>query len=79
MCYGCNYVSGQRYINCKRKKKKKKRDMHQSIVTNWIRTRINICLLRSTPVCIRGSRSYKIDHDPINDIDIKLATVASEI
>ena len=50
-----------------------KRDLHQSIVTNWIRTRINFYLLRSTLLCIRGSRSYKIRHDPINDIDIKLA------
>ena len=42
------------------KKIAEKRQLHQSIVTNWIRTKISFALLKSTVICLRGSRSIRI-------------------
>ena len=33
------------------------RELHQSIVTNWTRTKISFVLLKSPLLCLRGSRS----------------------
>ena len=34
-----------------------KRELHQSVITNWIRTKITEVLLKSTLLCLLGSRS----------------------
>ena len=34
-----------------------KQELHQSIVTNWLRTKIFVALLKSALLCIRGLRS----------------------
>ena len=34
-----------------------KRELHQSVVTNWIRTKISFALLKSALLCLLGSRS----------------------
>ena len=39
------------------KKIPEKRDLHQSIVTNWIQTNISFALLKSVLLCLPGSRS----------------------
>ena len=39
------------------KKIAEKREVHQSIVTNWIRTKISFVLLKSALPCFRGSKS----------------------
>ena len=34
-----------------------KRELYQSIITNWIRTKISFALLKSALLCLRGSRN----------------------
>ena len=36
-----------------------KRNLNTSIVTSWLRTKVNFTLLRSILICSRGSRSLK--------------------
>lgn len=54
-----------------------KRDHQISVVTNWIRTKLSFSLLRSTLLCVRGSRSHKLACDRIADTDINLASAIS--
>ena len=44
------------FYNRLAKKIAEKRELHQSIVTNWIRTKISFTLLKSALLCLRGSR-----------------------
>ena len=48
-----------------------KMNEHISVVTNFTRTRYCFALLRSTLLCIRGSRSHKVRS--LEDTDFKLA------
>ena len=44
-----------------------KRDLPKS----WVRTKISFALIRSTLICLRGSRSIKSSTMAINDIDVQ--------
>ena len=48
-----------------------------SVVMNWLRCRLSFAALRSSIMCIRGSRSSI--HHPIHDADITLATYEGRI
>ncbi len=50
----------------------RKRDKPYSIVMSWLRCKLSFAAIRSSIMCIRGSRSYT--HRPIRDIDITLAS-----
>ena len=57
-----------------------KREDDERIVTNWLRTKISFCLLRSALLCIRGSRRQKLpDLISFKDTDVKLAAEESKI
>ena len=45
------------FYNKLAKKIAEKRELHQSIVTNWIRTKISFALLKSALLCLSGSTS----------------------
>lgn len=47
----------------------RKRNLQQSVVTSWIRKKINFALIRSMSMCLRGSRS--IEKCVSNDIEIE--------
>ena len=47
-------------------------DENLSVVTNYTRTRFSFALLRTTILCIRGSRSHKYTNLS-KDVDFKLA------
>ena len=47
----------------------KKRNVSVLKTTNFIRTKISFSLLRSTLLCLRGSRSLRKEHS-INDIEL---------
>ena len=49
-----------------------KKDIPKSVVTNFIRTKISFCLLRTMLTCVRGSRSHKLDTN-ISETDINIA------
>ena len=55
-----------------------KRDIPNSVATKYVRTRMSFSLLRSTLVCVRGSRSLKKVFD-LNEVDMSLVNCVSEI
>ena len=54
-----------------------KRDIAPSVATTFVRTKISFSLLRSTLLCLRGSRSIRRNIDM--DVDISLTNSLSEI
>ena len=56
-----------------------KRDIASSMAKAWIRTKISFCLLRTTNLCIRGSRTKLGESEHLRDTNIRLATTNSGI
>ena len=56
-----------------------KRKINISDATCHIRTKINFSLIRSLVLCVRGSRSLRVEQKPISDTDIVLANTMSDI
>ena len=56
-----------------------KRDEHLSIVSAWIKTRLNFSLIRSTLLCLRGSRSITKIETNVSETDFTLAVSSSKI
>ena len=56
-----------------------KRDISSSIAKNWIRTKLNFCLLRTTNLCIRGSRGKLYETEQLRNTNIVMATVDAGI
>ena len=56
-----------------------KRNASESNTKNWIRTRLNFCLLRSQIMCLRGSRSIRRCDQAVHDTDINLVIEESKI
>jgi hypothetical protein len=58
-----------------------KRNIECSIATSWIRTKLSFSLLRTTLLCIRGSRSdKKCDFiESLKDSDLKMAASSAMI
>ena len=47
-----------------------KRNINKSMVVSWMRTKLNFSLLRSMLLCLRGSRSQKLEEVNLQDIEI---------
>ena len=64
---GCGREA-ERFLSVLAKRISDKRDIEQSVVTNWIRSVLSFALLRSAILCVRGSRNRKrkFDIDPGN-------------
>ena len=46
----------------------------------WVRTKLSFCLLRSTHLCWRGSRSRRqLMHEPVADTDIKVVMIDAKL
>ena len=57
-----------------------KRNIDNSEAANYIRTKLSFSLLRSSLICIRGSRSHQLKRKvPISETDIELANFISDI
>ena len=57
-----------------------KRNENLSIVSAWVKTKINFSLIRSTLLCLRGSRTIrKAEMNNINELDFTLVVKTSEI
>ncbi|KAG1714378.1 Protein lifeguard 1 [Nymphon striatum] len=54
-----------------------KKNENTSVTMSYIRTKLSFSLLRSTLLCVRGSRSVKLKHHSldIKDVDFKVAAV----
>ena len=72
-------VEGSNFYNKIAEKIAEKRDIASSLMKSWIRTKLSFCLLRTTNLCIRGSRGKKFEAEPLKDTNIQLATVDSQI
>ena len=56
----------------------KKRDIGQSMVTNWLRTKISFALVKAAVLCLRGSRSIRKVND-INGENIEISDFVGKI
>ena len=57
-----------------------KRNIDQSVARSWVRTKLNFSLIKSTNLCIRGSRSRKvIDQLEVASTNIKMVMVDAKM
>ena len=56
-----------------------KRDIASSVAKSWIRTKISFSLLRTTHLCIRGTRRKLYEVEKLRDTNIQMATVDTRI
>ena len=54
-----------------------KRDIMSSVAKSWIRTEISFSLLRTTNLCLRGSRGKRFEAELLQDTNMQVATVSS--
>lgn len=73
-------VEAKRFYHRLIEKIAEKRGDEVSVATNWLRTKLSFSLLRSSLLCIRGSRSHKVlDVVSFKDTDVKLAAHQSQV
>ena len=58
-CLGGMSVESTHFYNKVADRISEKRDIHISKGRSWVRTKLSFCLLRSTHLCIRGSRTKR--------------------
>ena len=56
-----------------------KRDVSLSVSMCFLRVQLSFSLLRSTRICIRGSRSRSLPSEPIRDIDFTIACTKARL
>ena len=56
-----------------------KRDIVSSMAKAWIRTKVSFSLLRTTHLCIRGTRSKLYEAEKLKDTNIQMATIDTGI
>ena len=78
-CFGGMGKEAMRFFNRLRTKIAEKRDDNISSTINLIRTKLSFSLLRSALLCIRGSRSHKVEALPFKDSDVALAVCQAKI
>ena len=78
-CFGGMGTEATRFYGRLGAKIAEKRDNHMSETLNFIRTKLSFSMLRSGLLCIRGSRSHKVEGGHIKDQDIKLAVSEANI
>ena len=79
-CLGGMSVECAHFFNRLADKLSEKRDITTSQGRTWVRTKLNFCLLRSTHLCIRGSRTRKqFSTDSLADTDIPKSMVEAQI
>ena len=54
-----------------------KRDIQSSVAKSWIRTKISFSLLRTTNLCMRGSRTKLHEAEPFRDTNMRMAATNS--
>ena len=56
-----------------------KRDIVSSMAKAWIRTKVSFSLLRTTHLCIRGTRTKLYEAEKLKDTNIQMATIDTGI
>ena len=78
-CFGgMSFECGNLY-NKVAEKIAEKRDICASVAKNWIRTKLSFCLLRTTNLCIRGSRTKLFEAEHLKDTNIQMVAMDSGI
>ena len=78
-CFGGMGTEALRFYNRLGVKIAEKRDDYVSVTISLIRTKLSFSLLRSSLLCIRGSRSHKVEGMPFKDHDVALAVSQAHI
>ena len=75
-CLGGMSVECSHFYNRIADKISEKRDINTSKGRAWIRTKLSFCLLRSTHLCIRGSRTKRqFTYETVADTNIQSALI----
>ena len=69
-CFGGMSRECSRFFSQAAELMAEKRKQPKSIISGWLKTRLNFSLLRSCTLCVRGSRSYQINREGLSNIDI---------
>ena len=68
--YGGYGRETSRFISLLIEKVAEKRDMHTSLVANYIRTKLSFEIVRSQVLCVRGSRTLKKSCLDIGEVEV---------
>ena len=52
-----------------------KRDLPNSVVAGWLRCRLSFALLRTTLLCVRGTRARRVNFDPNIELSVSAARI----
>ena len=63
-------IETSRFVSRLIEKLSTKKDMEQSVVANYVRTKISFELIRSQVACIRGSRQLRKIHIDSGDMEL---------
>ena len=78
-CLGGMGVEGMNFYNRVAEKIAEKRKIEPSQAKAWLRTKLSFSLLRTTNLCIRGSRTKLPEAEPLREINIEMAILDSRI
>ena len=78
-CFGGMSVECSNFYNRVAEKIAEKRDIASSMAKSWIRTKISFSLVRTTHMCIRGSRAKLFDCEKLKDVTIQMGTADTRI
>ena len=78
-CFGGMSIECSNFYNRVAEKIAEKRDIVSSVAKSWLRTKISFSLLRTTNLCIRGTRAKLYEPEKLMDVNIQMAAVDSMI
>jgi hypothetical protein len=52
-----------------------KRGLPNSVVAGWLRCRLSFALLRTTLLCVRGTRARRVNVDPNIELSVSAARI----
>ena len=78
-CFGGLSVECTHFYNRIAEKLAEKRNISSSKAKAWIRTKLSFSLLRTTNLCIRGSRTKLQEKEALRDINIQMALVDTRL
>ena len=79
-CLGGMSVECNQFYNKVADKISEKRDISISKGRAWVRTKLSFCLLRSTHLCIRGSRTKRqFMYETVADTNIRAALMEAKV
>ena len=55
------------------------KDIHPSVTAGWLRCRFSFALLRTTLICLRGTRKKKSKYAPLDGDDVERAMIESRM